>query len=89
MPIPKPLYLTGQNLAFDAASETVAPRLTEHARTMEQGVYQVAERFYVAVGYGNANMSMVVGDDGVILIDTMENAEAAQEALADLRRFSD
>jgi alkyl sulfatase BDS1-like metallo-beta-lactamase superfamily hydrolase len=89
MPIPTPLYLTGQNLAFDEASETVAPRLTAHAQTMEQGIYQVAEQFYVAVGYGNANMSMVVGDDGVILIDTMENAEAAREALADLRRFSD
>jgi alkyl sulfatase BDS1-like metallo-beta-lactamase superfamily hydrolase len=89
MPIPNPLYLTGQNLAFDEASETVAPSLTAHARTMAQGVYQVAERFYVAVGYGNANMTMVVGDDGVILIDSLENAEAAREALADLQRFSD
>jgi alkyl sulfatase BDS1-like metallo-beta-lactamase superfamily hydrolase len=89
MPIPPPIFLTGQNLAFDEASGTISHRLTEHARTMEQGVYQVAERFFVAVGYGNANMSMVVGDDGVILIDSMENAEAAREALADLRRFSD
>ena len=88
MPIPKPLFLTGQNLAFDEASETVASRLTEHARTMEQGVYQVAEDFYVAVGYGNANMTMVVGSDGVILIDSLENAEAAREALADLREVS-
>jgi alkyl sulfatase BDS1-like metallo-beta-lactamase superfamily hydrolase len=56
---------------------------------MAQGVYQVAEHFYVAVGYGNANMTMVVGTDGVILIDSLENAEAAREALADLRRFSD
>lgn len=89
MPIPSPLFLTGQNLAFDEASETVSPRLTAHARTMEQGVYQVAEQFYVAVGYGNANMSMVIGTDGIILIDSLENAEAAREALADLRRFSD
>lgn len=89
MPISDPLFLTGQNLAFDEVSETVNPRLTEHARTMEQGVYQVAEHFYVAVGYGNANMSMVVGTDGVILVDSMENAEAAREVLADLRRFSD
>jgi alkyl sulfatase BDS1-like metallo-beta-lactamase superfamily hydrolase len=88
MPIPTPRFLTGQNLAFDAASETVSTRLTEHARTMEQGVYQVAERFYVAVGYGNANMTMVVGTDGVLLIDSLENAEAAREALADLRTVS-
>lgn len=89
MPIPEPIYLTGRNLAFDEKSESVAPALTEHARTMVQGVYQVAERFYVAVGYGNANMTMVDGTDGVILIDSLENAEAAREALADLRRFSD
>ena len=89
MPLSKPIFLTGQNLAFDGESETVPARLTAHARTMEQGVYQVAEHFYVAVGYGNANMTMVVGTDGVILIDSMENAEAAREALADLRRFSD
>ncbi|HMM42304.1 MAG TPA: alkyl sulfatase dimerization domain-containing protein [Thermomicrobiales bacterium] len=89
MPIPEPIYLTGKNLAFDEASAMVARPLAEHARTMAQGVYQVAERFYVAVGYGNANMTMVDGADGVILIDSLENAEAAREALADLRRFSD
>ncbi len=88
MPIPNPLYLTGKNLAFDEASETVATPLTEHARTMQQGVYQVAEHFYVAVGYGNANMTMVVGTDGVILIDSLENADAAREAPADLRKAS-
>ena len=70
MPIPNPLFLTGQNLAFTHDAETVPARLTGHARTMAQGVYQVAEDFYVAVGYGNANMTMVVGTDGVILIDS-------------------
>jgi glyoxylase-like metal-dependent hydrolase (beta-lactamase superfamily II) len=88
LPIPNPLFLTGHNLAFDEASETVPARLTGHARTMEQGVYQVAEDFYVAVGYGNANMTMVVGTDGVLIIDSLENEEAAREALGDLRRFS-
>lgn len=89
MPISEPMFLTGQNLAFAEPSDNVPARLTAHARTMEQGVYQVANDFYVAVGYGNANMAMVEGTDGVILIDSMENAEAAREALADLRRFSD
>lgn len=89
MPIPEPRFLTGNNLAFDADSDTVPARLTAHARTMAQSVYQVAERFFVAVGYGNANMTMVVGEDGVILVDALETEEAAREALADLRRFSD
>ncbi len=89
MPIPDPLFLTGHNLAFDESSETVPARLTGHARTMQQGVYQVAEGFYVAVGYGNANMTMVVGTDGIILIDCLETEEVARQALADLRRVSD
>lgn len=89
MPIPAPIFLTGQNLAFAHDADTVPAPLTAHARTMDQGIYQVAEQFYVAVGYGNANMTMVVGSDGVILIDCLENAEAAREALRDLRRFSD
>lgn len=89
MPIPSPRFQTGQNLAFAGDAPTVPAPLTRHARTMEQGVYQVAENFYVAVGYGNANMTMVVGSEGVILIDSLENAEAAREALEDLRRFSD
>src|SRR5205807_372099 len=43
MPIPNPLFLTGQNLAFTQDAATVPARLTGHARTMARGVYQVAE----------------------------------------------
>lgn len=89
MPIPTPHFLTGQNLAFAHDSDTVPAQLTGHARTMEQGVYQVAEDFYVAVGYGNANMTMVVGTNGVLLVDSMETEEAARQVLGDLRQFSD
>lgn len=89
MPIPTPLFLTGQNLAFTHDADTVAARLTGHARTMEQGVYQAAEDFYVAVGYAISNMTMVVGTDGVILIDCLETEEAARQALGDLRKVSD
>lgn len=89
MPVTKPVFLTGANLAFTETHETVHEHLTAHARTMEQGIYQLADHFFVAVGYGNANMTMVVGTDGVLIIDSLENAEAAAEALADLRRFSE
>jgi linear primary-alkylsulfatase len=89
MPIPSPLFLTGENLAFTHDAETVPARLAAHARTMAQGVYQVAEDFYVAVGYGQANMTMVVGTDGILLIDCLETEEAARRALGDLRKVSD
>ncbi len=89
MPIPSPLLPTGQNLAFTHDAATVPAPLTGHARTMAQGVYQVAEDFYVAVGYAISNMTMVVGTDGVILIDCLETEEAARRALGDLRKMSD
>lgn len=89
MPIPAPLFSTGQNLAYDHAAKTVPVQLTDHARTMAQGIYQVADGFYVAVGYGNANLTMVVGTDGIILIDSLETEEAARQALGDLRTVSD
>ena len=75
MPIPSPLFLTGQNLAYAHDAETVPTPLTDHARTMAQGIYQVSENFYVAVGYGIANMTMVVGNDGVLIIDCLETEE--------------
>lgn len=89
MPIPKPLLLTGRNDAFTQAAATVPAQLTAHARTMEQGIYQVAEDFYVAVGYGQSNLTMVVGTDGVLIIDCLETEEHARQALAELRRFRD
>lgn len=89
MPVTTPVFLTGENLAFAEVHKQVPDHLTAHAGTMEQGIYQVADCFFVAVGYGNANMTMVVGTDGVLIIDSLENAEASAEALADLRRFSD
>jgi alkyl sulfatase BDS1-like metallo-beta-lactamase superfamily hydrolase len=89
VPIPPPRFLTGHNLAFTDAGESVPAALTGYARTMAQGVYQIAEEFYVAVGYGIANMTMVVGTDGVLLIDCLETEEAARRALGDLRTVSD
>lgn len=89
MPIPEPRFLTGQNQAYTEDAETVPARLSAHARTMQQGVYQVAEQFYTAVGYGQSNMTMVVGTDGVLLIDCLETEEHARQALDALRTVSD
>jgi alkyl sulfatase BDS1-like metallo-beta-lactamase superfamily hydrolase len=89
MPIPEPLLLTGQNQAYTEAAETISAELTAHARTMQQGIYQVAEQFFVAVGYGQSNMTMVVGADGVLLIDCLETEEHARQALSALRTASD
>ena len=89
MPIPDPLFSSGQNIAFEDDAGTVPARLTAHAQTMRQGVYQVAEDFFVAVGYGISNMTMVVGTEGVIVIDSLDTEEGARRAMDALRTVTD
>ena len=77
------------NLAFDQFSPTVPARPTEHSRKMEQRVYRVTENVYSAVGFGLANSTMVVGSDGVIIIDTLESLDAARTVAAAFRAITD
>ena len=80
---------SGKNLADDKPSPNINPRLTEHSKKMTQRVYRVTDNVYCAVGYGLANVTMITGRDGVIIIDAMESVEAAQAAFAELRKVSD
>lgn len=73
----------GRTLAHVADGPTVSPRLAIHSRRMAQRIYRVAERVYCAVGYAIANVIFVVGDDGLIVIDTTESKEGGDAALAD------
>ncbi len=80
---------TEKNLAEEKPAPTVAPRLTEHSRKMVQRVYKVAENVYSAVGFGLANSTMIVGRDGVIIVDVMESVEAMQAVMEAFRRITD
>ncbi|MBU2551112.1 MAG: MBL fold metallo-hydrolase [Proteobacteria bacterium] len=77
------------NRAYDRPAATVHPRLTEHSKKMEQKVYRVAEGYYLAVGYGIANTHMIVGDDGVIIIDPVEDVVKCRRIREDFRRIAD
>ncbi len=88
MPIADPLFLNRRNLAFTGNAETIPERITRHAQMMEQGIYQVMDRFFVAVGYGNSNMTMIEGTDGIILIDSLETEEAARQVITDFRTIT-
>ncbi len=80
---------TDKNLADDKPAPTVNPRLTEHSKKMVQRVYRVAGNVYSAVGFGIANSTMIVGRDGVIIVDTMESVDAAQAVMAEFRKITD
>lgn len=83
------VYETGKTLAYDKDADTVRPELIEHSRKMPQRIYRTGGNVYCAVGWGLANMTMIDGDDGVIIVDTTESVDSAREAFAALRRFSE
>ena len=84
-------YYTGVEVAWDAKrtlahtadAATASPRLVAHSRRMAQRIYRVAGRVYCAVGYALANVIFVVGDGGLVVVDTTESKEGGEAALAD------
>jgi alkyl sulfatase BDS1-like metallo-beta-lactamase superfamily hydrolase len=82
-------YQSGPNLAYDKPAPTVHPKLTEHSQKMVPGVYQVADRVYLAYGYALTSPAMIVGDDGVIIVDPPEDVNKGRLTLKELRKYSD
>lgn len=78
----------GKNLAYETPALTIPAALLEHSKKMEQRVYQVAANVYSAVGWALGNSIMVVGRDGLIIVDTTESVEAAKEILAEFRKIT-
>lgn len=51
-------------------------------------IIRLNESCYLAVGYAGSNVGMIVGDGGVIIIDTTESTKAAENILAEFRKIS-
>jgi alkyl sulfatase BDS1-like metallo-beta-lactamase superfamily hydrolase len=67
----------------ELAPDTVNPSLWRMARlNMANGLFKVAERVYQLRGFDIANLTVLEGDSGVILIDPLTAAEPARAALA-------
>ena len=70
--------------------ETALAMLEEQGKLFDTArVVQVTDRVFTAVGYHGATTSMIVGDDGVIVIDTLMGPTAAGNAFRALREYSD
>ena len=64
-------------------------KLRSHDVEFAKAIYHVAEGVYTAVGYAASNVSMIVGEAGVVIIDTTESTKAAENILAEFREISD
>jgi alkyl sulfatase BDS1-like metallo-beta-lactamase superfamily hydrolase len=78
-----------KNLAYDKDSATIAARMTDHSKKMEQRVYQIADNVYSAVGFALANSIMIVGRDGLVIVDVTESVESGKAILAEFRKITD
>lgn len=82
-------YPSGQNIAYDKPSASIHPKLTEHSRKMVPGVYQIGDQVYLAYGYALTSTAMIVGDDGIIIIDPPEDVDKGRLILKEFRKFSE
>lgn len=79
-------------LSLHTASAEDSPAtklLKERTVQLRQDIVKVADDVYVAVGYTPANVSMVIGKDGIIIIDTGMQPSHANAILKAFRKITD
>lgn len=70
-------------LASSQAPDTVHPALWQHARlNLVNGLFKVTERLYQVRGLDLANMTIIEGDTGLIVVDPLTSEETARAAMA-------
>lgn len=66
----------------EGKTDTVNPSLLRQARLNNiRGLFQVAERVYQVRGYDLANMGIILGDRGYIVIDPLSSVDTAKAAI--------
>ncbi|QDT10815.1 alkyl/aryl-sulfatase [Planctomycetes bacterium K23_9] len=69
--------------------DTALRMLNAQQQQFQKGVIKVADNVYTAVGFHGANTSMIVGTDGVIIVDTLFGPTSAAKAAEAFRQYSD
>lgn len=64
------------------------PDLMTHTAQFERKLHKLSPNVYTAVGFAASNVHFLVGDTGVVLIDTTESTQAAENILAEFRKLS-
>ena len=62
--------------------------LDRQGQHFKQRVEKLSNHVYTAIGFHGANTTMIEGDDGVIIVDTLMGPESAENALREFRKFS-
>lgn len=71
------------------AADAPAALLKARSAEFQRDIIAVAPDVYTAVGYGVSPTSMIIGDTGLVIIDTQIDTAAARAVLADFRKITD
>ena len=84
------IALTPLTIPSASAQQSAATqRLLERNEMFEPAIIEVAENVYTAIGYQVSANTMIVGDDGVIIIDPGQRVAGAEEVRAEFERITD
>ena len=72
-----------------AQDNAATQKLTEQSKQFQQQMVKVADDVHVAVGFSVSNVSMIVGKDGVVIVDTGMMGDAAEKIAKKLRELCD
>ncbi len=64
-------------------------QMIERNEEFRKEIIQLADNVYTASGYDASNITMIIGDDGVILIDAGKVPELTREVYAEFRKITD
>ncbi|MDF7799456.1 alkyl/aryl-sulfatase [Pontiellaceae bacterium B1224] len=73
--------------AFAETPETAL--LKARSTEFRQDVVQVADNVYTFTGYSVQPVSMIIGDDGLVIVDTGLDTISAKRILTDMRKITD
>jgi len=68
---------------------TIHPELLAQNKQFEKQVLELASGVYGAIGFAASNVYMLVGDDGLVIVDTTESTKAAENIWAEFRKITD
>lgn len=77
------------HISAQGQGASAAALLQARNEEFREEVLEVADGIYVAVGFGVSPSSMIVGSDGIIIIDTMIDTASAGRAFAEFRAITD
>jgi len=75
-------------LYYDQPAQTVHPDLTALSKTFAPKIQKITDTVYGAIGFGLANVYMIIGDDGIVMVDVGVDTDFANLILAEFRKIT-